>query len=65
MPASRNRCELNGERTFGVCDLTLPARAREPWTLPMIADLNSNVSCSFGKLCGWMLMTIVGLLRVS
>jgi len=25
------------ERTFGVCDLTLPARASEPWTLPMIA----------------------------
>ena len=25
------------ERTFGVWDLTLPARAREPWTLPMIA----------------------------
>ena len=24
-------------RTFGVCDLTLPARARDPWTLPMIA----------------------------
>jgi hypothetical protein len=24
------------ERTFGVWDLTLPARAREPWTLPMI-----------------------------
>jgi hypothetical protein len=23
--------------TFGVCDLTLPARAREPCTLPMIA----------------------------
>ena len=22
--------------TFGVCDLTLPARAREPWTFPMI-----------------------------
>lgn len=26
-----------GMRTFGVWDLTLPARAREPWTLPMIA----------------------------
>lgn len=23
--------------TLGVCDLTFPARAREPWTLPMIA----------------------------
>ena len=23
--------------TLGVCDLTLPARASEPWTLPMIA----------------------------
>lgn len=23
--------------TFGVCDLTFPARASEPWTLPMIA----------------------------
>lgn len=22
--------------TFGVCDLTLPARARDPWTFPMI-----------------------------
>lgn len=26
-----------GRHTFGVCDLTFPARAREPWTLPMIA----------------------------
>ena len=24
-------------RTLGVCDLTLPARASEPWTLPMLA----------------------------
>lgn len=24
-------------RTFGVCDLTFPARARDPWTLPMLA----------------------------
>ena len=24
-------------RTLGVCDLTLPARASDPWTLPMIA----------------------------
>lgn len=23
--------------TLGVCDLTLPARASDPWTLPMIA----------------------------
>ena len=23
-------------RTLGVCDLTLPARASEPWTLPMV-----------------------------
>merc|ERR1712093_730716 len=23
--------------TLGVCDLTLPARAREPWTLPMLS----------------------------
>jgi hypothetical protein len=29
--------EGTSERTFGVWDLTLPARAREPWTLPMIA----------------------------
>jgi hypothetical protein len=30
---------LEGEwyRTLGVCDLTLPARASEPWTLPMLA----------------------------
>jgi hypothetical protein len=30
---------LAGEwyRTLGVCDLTLPARASEPWTLPMLA----------------------------
>jgi len=25
------------DRTFGVCDLTFPARARDPWTFPMIA----------------------------
>lgn len=25
-------------RTLGVCDLTFPARARDPWTLPMIAE---------------------------
>ena len=23
--------------TFGVCDLTFPARASDPWTLPMMA----------------------------
>ena len=23
-------------RTFGVCDFTFPARARDPWTLPMM-----------------------------
>ena len=28
-----------GQRTFGVCDFTLPARAREPWTLPMMTKL--------------------------
>jgi hypothetical protein len=31
-PAEREWC-----RTLGVCDLTLPARASEPWTLPMLA----------------------------
>jgi len=25
--------------TLGVCDLTLPARARDPWTFPMIEVL--------------------------
>lgn len=32
-------------RTLGVCDLTLPARASEPWTLPMLAfDLGFYLS---------------------
>lgn len=30
---------LRSWRTFGVCDLTFPARAREPCTLPMLAVL--------------------------
>lgn len=30
--------------TFGVCDLTFPARARDPWTLPMIASYNSLIA---------------------
>ena len=32
--------------TFGVCDLTLPARASEPWTFPMIAVGAVTVSCA-------------------
>ncbi len=36
--------------TFGVCDLTLPARAREPWTLPMMAVAVYEVRRSVGFL---------------
>lgn len=28
--------------TFGVCPFTLPARAREPWTLPMTRKIKIN-----------------------
>jgi hypothetical protein len=35
------------KRTFGVCDLTLPARARDPWTLPMIAVCQLEVTDDF------------------
>ena len=37
IPVLRGLLGGMSERTFGVWDLTLPARAREPWTLPMIA----------------------------
>lgn len=30
--------------TFGVCDLTFPARARDPCTLPMVANYGSLIS---------------------
>ena len=36
-----------GVSTFGVCDLTLPARASEPWTLPMIAVCGVQVGLMF------------------
>ena len=36
-PPSRLFHSDDGIRTFGVCDLTLPARASEPCTLPMFA----------------------------
>lgn len=50
----------NGVRTLGVCDLTFPARASDPWTLPMIAVLQENVwlfalsvrKWNIGCLCG-------------
>ncbi len=41
--------------TLGVCDLTLPARASEPWTLPMIAV------CCFG----WWTLVVVEIGRGS
>ena len=34
--------------TFGVCDLTLPARARDPWTFPM-ASKGGSGGCSERK----------------
>ena len=34
--------------TFGVCDLTLPARARDPWTFPMASKGGFGV-CSEGR----------------
>lgn len=46
------RVGVAGDHTFGVCDLTFPARASEPWTLPMIAvyllmDANSKTMLEF------------------
>ena len=39
-------------RTFGVCDLTFPARARDPWTLPMFAVvLDGVVGVLVAKVC--------------
>ena len=40
--------ELMEDITFGVCDLTLPARARDPWTFPMASRRGFGV-CSEGK----------------
>lgn len=50
MNSSEGGVDGCGERTFGVWDLTLPARAREPWTLPMTAVwfwgcCSSNLGC--------------------
>lgn len=36
--------------TLGVCDLTFPARASEPWTLPMIAVCSFDGCRSSGVL---------------
>ena len=35
--------EQEHNHTLGVCDLTLPARASDPWTLPMIAVERESV----------------------
>ena len=37
--------------TLGVCDLTLPARASEPWTLPMIAGQRFGVEFENVRVC--------------
>ena len=44
--------DLHGQpwHTLGVCDFTFPARASEPWTLPMIAFVVDVDGSGFGEL---------------
>ena len=37
-------------RTFGVCDFTFPARASEPWTLPMVVGVGYVIAFEPGGL---------------
>jgi hypothetical protein len=46
-------------RTFGVCDLTLPARASEPWTFPMIAVCVGCVVVGCEKVSGWQELLVL------
>lgn len=39
--AAASKSEVSPDRqihTFGVCDLTFPARANDPWTFPILAS---------------------------
>lgn len=41
-PKTKKKNPKKKELTFGVCDLTLPARASDPWTFPIL-------SCAFNQ----------------